>query len=173
VWRSKKPEYALVNEAAVSFTLEVVAPDMLRYATTDLSFHIGLPVTSSGYVYPLTYPYNYGGVGNIGDRVLGNAGDMASPASIRIAGPVENPVVRCDTTGEQLTLAITLGASDWLDIDCREHTVVLNGESSRRSAVVAGSRWPQVPPGASLWQFRADTYEPDALCTVRYRSAYS
>lgn len=174
VWLAGKPSFAASGPTMSVFSIPLIATDPLRYDVDEQDVLLGLPLTSTGFTYPYTYPVTYG-VGAVGDMTLTNEGDADSWPVLHIQGPVTNPIVRNNTTGDQLNLTITLAAADYLDIDCRPtvHTVVLNGSASRRSSVQAGSRFPAVSPGDSVWQFRAASFQSAAQLTVSFRSAYA
>lgn len=154
------------------FAQPLKAYDPVRYATTGQSIPITLPTSAGlGHGYPYGYPLSYGGGGS-GDSLIVNAGDISVWPQLRIDGPVVNPTVENVATGELLTLNITLGTGEWLDIDGRDEIVMLDGAAPRRTAVAAGSVFPTVPAGESLWQFRAATATA-AVLTVSFNDGWS
>lgn len=171
VWLNGRPTFTPTGPGRLRFSIPLVAPDYVRYGTVERSTPISLPSSPSGFSYPYTYPYDYGG-GSSGDRTIVNDGDAAVWPILRIDGPVDNPSIRNDTTGDALELDISLAEGDWLHIDPSDESVLLGGTASRRGVVTGGSRWPYLPRGESRWQFRADSYSAATL-TVIYRSGWT
>lgn len=162
----------LKSKLTYRFAMPLVAYDPIRYATAGQSVPITLPTSAGlGHGYPYGYPLSYGGGGS-GDELIVNSGNVEVWPQLRIDGPVVNPVILNVTTGQQLSLSITLGTGEWLDIDGRNEIVTLDGTASRRNAVQAGSVFPTVPPGTSQWQFRAST-STSALLTVSFNDGWS
>lgn len=174
VWLAGKPTFAAAGQTLSTFSVPFIATDPFRYDVNGQGVFLGLPLPSTGFTFPATFNLVFG-VGALGDMTVTNAGDADSWPTLHIQGPATNPTVRNNTTGDQLTLSITLAATDYLDIDCRPsaRTVVLNGSASRRSSVQAGSRFPSVSPGDSVWQFRASAYQSAAQLTVSFSSAWA
>jgi hypothetical protein len=92
---------------------------------------------------------------------------------LRIDGPVVSPwvwVVHDDGTVQRLRFDITLTDGQWLDIDTKNLTVLLNGTVSRRGQTTGD--WPVLPPGTHRVRWNAAIFNSDARLTVRYRSAW-
>jgi hypothetical protein len=156
------------------YVLPLVAPDPRRYDTTESSLTTPLPSnTTSGFGAPFGAPFGAGAAGAGGDVAVTNVGDIASWPVLTLTGPMLNPVVRNNTTGDELRFAIDLTAGNFLTVDTAERTVLLNGTANRRTTLIAGSRWPSVEPGSNTFQLRASTYDPAASLGIRYRSAWS
>jgi hypothetical protein len=151
-----------------------VAPDPRRYSATEQTPTVGLPsATETGFGAPFGAPIGFGGAGAGGDVTVTNDGDLAARPVLTISGPVLNPVVRNNTTGEELRFGIDVAAGDFLTVDTAARTVLLNGTANRRNALLQGSRWPRVAPGSNTFQFRAASSDPAAMLGVRFRSAWA
>lgn len=76
---------------------------------------------------------------------------------VRILGSATNPLLRLRRPGgptiSQSTFTITLGASDWLEIDCATYRIeqVVSGTRSAAYAVYSGDPLPVLLPPHGLW----------------------
>jgi hypothetical protein len=104
-----------------------------------------------------------------------NSGNKDTGATIRIYGPIVNPAVVHDLSGRALSFQLTVASDEYLEIDLRRRSVLLNGGTSRRYALVSGSRWFLLAPGTnSLRLLGTDPIAgtPDPSMTVEARAAY-
>lgn len=170
VWTNGPITTTKTGSASI-MSVPLLATDPVRYSTTPSSVPLTLPSAGGTWGYPYGYPYGYGG-GTSGSTIITNQGDVTVWPELWITGPVTNPVVENVTTGETLTLSLTLSSNDYLHIQGRDEIVSLNDNASRRSAVAAGSLFPTLPAGDSLWQFRASTFTAAAL-TVAYNDGWA
>jgi hypothetical protein len=158
------------------YVIVVTAPDPLKYGPAVFS-SVGLTgVVGSGLAYPLAYPRNYGvPAGQTpGSLALPNSGKAAYWPRLRIDGPVPNPVVTLNETGDQIRFGGTVAAGQWLDIDLASRRVLLNGSVSVRSKVTSSGSWLAVPPGGGSISWAADAADPAALLSVwSYQGAWS
>ena len=136
------------NVAEVSLSL--IAPDPRLYSTTQHTGLCNLPAIVGGLVFPITFPITFTGSVSSGAIPVSNQGNIDSPPLLRITGPVVTPVVtlqRSDGTVQQLTYQGSLGALDYLDLDCGpRRTAILNATASRRGLLTVTGGWPQIPP---------------------------
>jgi len=157
-----------VDDMSFGFTLQVTAPDMLRYgAVTFGSASLSAASGGAGLTYPLVYPRDYGVAAGVtpGAVTVSNTGTAQFWPVLRIDGPVTNPVVTA-STGSWLRYTGSLLAGQWLDIDLGARTVLLNGQVSHRFKVTGGGDWLAVPVGGATFEFDADTADPAALLSV-------
>lgn len=171
VWPDDTPPTKTTQGPLALWSVPIYAPDPVRYATAGQSVQLTLPQAGAGQSYPITYPVAYA-PNSGGDAILSNQGDSEVWPTLRIDGPVTNPVIENVTTGEVLSLSITLGTGEWLDINGRDEIVTLDGTTSRRTAVQAGSLFPTVPSGDSSWQFRSSDTASPAVLTVTYADGW-
>jgi len=127
------PNNRLFGAAGIaSVSIQFTASDPRKYSTTSTMLSIGMPeVSSSGLVYPLEYPLDYGTASSTGAGSFNNVGDAPLPCIWTITGPLDNPVVYNDTTGRFIELAITLAAGESVTIDTSDGSVILNGTTDR------------------------------------------
>lgn len=164
------------DELTFDWSFVLYATDPLVYgaetfgATTLAGIGAG-----TGLVYPLAYPLDYGVPPGVtpGAITLPNDGTGTYWPRLRIDGPVPNPAVTLVETGDTIRYAGTLTAGQWLDIDCGNRRVLLNGSVSVRHLVLSTGRWLAIPPGGGSVTWTADAADPAAaLSAWGYQSAW-
>jgi hypothetical protein len=151
-----------------TYQLTVVASDPLLYAPPVL-LSTGLDgVTGTGLVYPLTYPLDYGVPAGAtpGAVQVPNGGTAPYWPALRIDGPVTNPVVTVNETGDWVRFNGSLTAGQWLEIDCQNRRVLLNGQVSQAAKVTFSGRWLVIPVGGAGMSFDADTADAASLLSI-------
>lgn len=125
----------------------------------------GLPQSTGGVVFPVTFPVTFSGASATGDvTVTLSAGGKLT---LRIAGPVTDPSVVVENSDGLFRVAWlgSIPAGMWLDVDPQLRSALLQGQSSRPPAV---RRWPRLAPGVNTIRFRAAAYEAGILtATIR------
>lgn len=124
----------------------------------------------------LQYPLDYGvPAGQTpGSISVGNTGTATYWPRLRIDGPVTNPVVTCNETGDQIRYTGSVLAGQWLDVDTTNRRVLLNGQVSVRRNVTSSGNWLAVPQGGASISWAADTVDPAAQLSVwSYEGAWS
>ncbi|MFV2094818.1 hypothetical protein ACFHW1_04915 [Micromonospora sp. LOL_014] len=171
--RMAEPDLHLIADGRGRVRLGLVALDPLVYAGDESSDSTGLPVWSGGLTAPFTVPVTIGATRSSGAMTVVNSGTADVGLILRVDGPAVTPrVTLVPATGDPqvLTVDIELGTGQWLDIDTRARTVLLNGTSSRRG--VASGDWPIVPPGTSELRYDAAQYNGTSTLTATWRSAW-
>jgi hypothetical protein len=115
----------------------------------------GLPSSSGGTTFPITFPLTFTGVTNSGTLSINNDGNTLAPVKLRIAGPIVGPIVTHVGSGLQLVFSssLTLNAGEWLDIDMEAKTVLAQGQSSRNGYVISRG-WFGADPGTNQYAFQ-------------------
>jgi hypothetical protein len=133
---------------------------------------LGLPSATGGLTVPVTVAFTIDATVTAGRVNITNAGNATTGLMLRIDGPVIEPRVTVQSAAGpvQLRYNDTLGVGDFLELDTRAHTAILNGTASRRG-LVSGD-WPLLEPGEWEVAFDAATYDPDARLTVTWRDAW-
>ena len=149
-------------------SLSVMAPDPYLYANTVQEITLG-SVSDDGLTYPLTYPITYG-VPSGGFGVVTNAGNVSGYPKFTIIGTCSNLTLANATTGESMTLAVSLDTDDVLIVDCLEREILLNGV--RRIDLKQGD-WLTIAPGDNDIGFSRTSLEQKQHCTVTFRSVWS
>jgi hypothetical protein len=152
-------------------TVQLVAADPRIYVEQQQSDNIGLLVVSGGVTFPMTFNLTFGTVGSGGSMLLDNSGSFDAPVVFRIDGPVTDPVITNDTTGQVLSFTGFIGAGSYYVVDTAARSVLLNGTASRYNTIDASSDWFDLAPGLNSISFDAASYEADALLTATWRSA--
>jgi hypothetical protein len=168
-----------LNNECFTYSLQLKAPDPLKYgpqtfAQTSLAASAG----GTGRVWPRVWPTDYGVPPGVtpGAITLANAGTASYHPRLRIDGPVPNPVVTMTETGDWIRYNATLAAGNWLDIDCRNRAVLLNGnlDASHKNLMSSYGAWLAVPVGGGSLSWTADAADPDAtLHAWGYEGAWS
>ncbi|RSD23556.1 phage distal tail protein [Amycolatopsis eburnea] len=156
----------------VSFdwSLQVTAPDPLRYGEDVHELSCGLPEPGQGITFPLRFPLVFGQAQG-GTLALVNAGTATTRPVWTITGPCTQPVIRNDSTGERLAFSLSLAEGDVLTVDTAARTVFL-GTASRRSVLQPRSSWFGLPPGSTAIGFEAFDDGEAGTLTVRWRDAW-
>ena len=170
-----EPEW--ISPECFTYTLQLRAPDPLKYgpavfASTGLASASG----GTGLVFPMAFPLDFGVPPGVtpGAITLSNAGTASYFPRLRIDGPVTNPVVTLQETGDQIRYAGTVAAGQWLDIDPGRRRVLLNGLVSQRHLVTFVGNWLAVPVGGASTIWTADTADPAATLSVwSFQGAWS
>lgn len=150
------------NPVSFDWSIQLTAPDPFRYGTSLHQLTCGLPRPGPGITFPLKFPLVFGQSvdGSLG---LGNAGTATVWPVWTITGPCTEPVIRNDSTGEQLAFALSLFPGDVLTVDAAARTVFLGG-ASRRGALLPRSSWFGLPPGNTTISF--DAFDDTASGTL-------
>lgn len=73
---------------------------------------------SGNFSFPWSFPRVFAQSGYFNILDVTNIGDIETPVAIHLVGPLSNPIIRNDTTNEQISLnGITLGLNETLDIN--------------------------------------------------------
>jgi hypothetical protein len=155
--------------------LQFRAADPLIYDAVESVVTVPRANTGSvgGWTFPWTFPWTFGSGGSPGTVSVDISGSIDSAPWFHIAGPWDVGFeLRNLTTGALLQVSIVMTATDWVDLDMGAETVMFQGVSNRRNAVVQGTDFWTLPPGsntvrlASLGATGADSAE------MHYRGTY-
>jgi hypothetical protein len=113
---------------------------------------------------------DFGGGATPGGANVTNDGNRASPCILTITGPVINPVIYNNTTGDVMSFTIELTALDTLTVDTGNRTVYLNGNTNRRTTLTNPS-WFFIEPGINQISFGGLSGTGSTL-NVQFRSAW-
>jgi hypothetical protein len=153
----------------VQFMCQAEDPRIYTSAIQTYSLSQGLAITS-GFALNLSFNFGFGAVVDPNQTDVVNGGNRPAPATITIPGPVSNPVIYNDTTGNVLQMVIDVAASDTLVINLLNRTIKLNGTVSRRAALV-NPDWFLLQPGDNYLRYRASTSGGPAA-TITFRNAW-
>jgi hypothetical protein len=117
---------------------------------------------------PLTSPLNV-----TAQQSVVNAGDAPTWPHFRITGPITNPTLTNNSTGQSISLSYVLNVGEFLDVYPQTGRILAQGTTDRYSALnFALSSWWQLAPGANDVRLQAAAFSAGAQATVFYRSAY-
>lgn len=141
--------------AFAAWGVTLLAPDPRLYAVGERVASYDLrPITPSGLAFPLAFPLaftdgtpvEYGLDVDVG-------GNFATPPRFVVVGPVSNPVIANETTGDSIvTRDLTLLEGEQLHVDVRTRTLRLDAPTGAPRADLvdaALTRWWQLRPGAN------------------------
>lgn len=162
-------QYSLRNP---SIAAEWKVPDGVLYDEALQTGSCGLPNPVGGLTFPATPPFSFG-YSSGGSVLLTNAGDYQTFAVIKITGPCTRPRVTLQSTGEYMSINLTLKAGDVLLIDMQNQLITFNG-ANRNNAVDVGSSFFDCPPGDSSFGFgSSDSVSVAGTMSVYMLNTYS
>lgn len=103
--------------------------------------------------------------------VVTNAGNAPTWPRFVIEGPIQNPTIVNNTTGQETVLQIILAATEQLYVYPELGAVLFDGEG-RYSAVADSNEWWQLGPGATDVRLLAAAYSAGAELTIHWRHAW-
>lgn len=142
---------------------QIVAPDPYLYANDAESLTLGA-TSGASMTFPLTFPLTFGAtIGGTG--VITNPGNAAAYPVVTVIGTCDTITVTNSTTGESMSCAVSLGATDTLVIDNRPKTrgIYLNGVG--RMDLKNGS-WITCEPGENTFVFSRNSSEEVQHCSI-------
>jgi len=134
-----------------------------------------------GFTFDLTFPLLFPLSTPVGATIVTTVGNALCPPILRLFGPCVNPrienVADLDEFGaaKRLAFNITLAAGDYLEVDVRERTVLLNGlrTQNRYSTLdFATSTWWTLQPGQNLVRYFPQTFSGDARAVIAFRCQF-
>jgi phage-related protein len=164
------PEYTY---GFIKTQITLFCPDPRYYDATATSLVL-TPSVMGGRIYNRTYNLTYPAYTPTSSGTITNAGWAITYPTITITGPIVNPVVTNVLTGQSLTVATTMVASDTLVLDLLNKAVTLNG-STARNLLTTSSQWFGIDTGSATINFTGNTgsFTPGVTtATITYRSAY-
>ena len=149
--------------------LQLVATDFRLYSESEKSSTITLPV-SGGITFPFDFPESFGASSG-GSATLTNAGTLATPPTIVFHGPMQNPRLSNDTTGQTMELTYTLNEGDQITVNMQARTMIQGTNTNRMSTKTTTSRFWELAPGANVLSFAATSFDAGYV-VITFRDAY-
>lgn len=148
----------------------LVCPDPFIYsANATVVGPIVPPSYVGGWSLPFILPFEIPSTLTGGEAALFNEGTEESGLLLRIDGPCSVPSVTViNSEVRMVTVDLTIGSGEWIDIDTQARTVLLNGVSNRRGD--AYGTWPLAPVGDSTIRYRSQ--DAAGSLTVTFRSKW-
>jgi hypothetical protein len=157
----------LLPQAVVEF----YATDPRLYVNELHSASVTLASGGGGMTFPATFPLSFGGLPTGGRTNATNQGTFGSYPRFYLHGPLVNPRIANETTGETIGLDITIAQGDYLLVDTETRSVLANGTASRYSNLTVDNEWFDLEPGDNDLRLRAATATAGYLI-AEWRSAY-
>lgn len=156
--------------------LAMTSPDPFVLSAVEANMEIvpGQVAGELGIADPITDPIT-SDLNVTAQQFVENDGDAETWPRFRIDGPITNPEILNQTTGERIRLVYTLGAGEWLDVYPERGQILLGGTADRYSALdFAASEWWQLVAGANDVRLLASSYDAPAgaKLTVFWRHAW-
>lgn len=158
------------------FSIQLLAADPIKYAVDQMTqpapndgqdFVVYPGTVSTGRAYPRAYTVDsagtpadqtddvrvYGAQGSPNTCQIYNAGNYPSPPVIYLWGPTLNPHIEIVETGEYMTFTAQLATGQYLQVNVKDKTVLLNGTVSLRGTMTFDSTWFRLLPGTSTVRY--------------------
>ncbi|NDB19072.1 MAG: hypothetical protein EB027_07435 [Actinobacteria bacterium] len=159
--------------AWIKYQATFTCPDPRVYSqtlTTGTGAALSAAAGGKTYNYTYTRGYNPSSGGNVSYT---NSGSVPTPPIIRIYGYCTSPqVVLTDDT--RLIFTGEVGDGDYLEVDCANRTVKLNGSTSRLNLLdPVNSTFFALPVGTGTVQMVASNFNANARADLIYRPAFT
>lgn len=156
-----------------TFQLALSSPDPYVFSDAEQSQELALGAAGElGIPDPIADPIT-SELALSAQNLIHNAGDAETWPRLRIDGPVTNPQILNQTTGQRIVLAYTLQAGEWLDVYPQRGQILLGGTADRYDAYVfEQSAWWQLVDGDNDVRVLAAAYAAPAKVTVFWRHAW-
>jgi hypothetical protein len=164
----RRPKSFLIAMVSASAYMSSSAPQQIEIATGGtVTTNLAFP-----WVFPLDFVPGGGGSGG-GSTFITNGGNAPASPTFRVNGPITNPVIRNETTGQEIRLIYDIASGDYIDIDVIERTIVFNSNTNRYSALdFANSEWWELVPGSNDVRITGSAFGSPASLVVNWRDAW-
>jgi len=129
-----------------------------------------------GFEFDLTFDLVFPEDSPAGSTVVTTLGNAKCYPVIRLYGPCEFPRIENYDDGRRtLDFDITLGEDDYLEVDVRAKTVLLNGNASQnryQTLDFATSEWWVLRPGDNRVRYYPDVYSGSARAELSWRCQF-
>lgn len=152
-----------------SFTVLLIAPDPRKYGTQTKVITASANGQLLGIAAPLTAPITLPAQPPAGSATVENDGNFETLPTIAIAGPISQPAIYNQTSGQTVSFStLVLAASDILTVDFANRVAYLNG--SFRPAD-ASSAWFRLLPGVTQLVLQGAAAAGSQM-TITYQDAW-
>ena len=155
VQRDATPLFTPTSHIHATYQITWGSEDPRLYGAPWLnSTTLASAAAGTGRVWARVWPRDWGVPAGITPGAITAPNDGYAPywPTLRIDGPVTNPVVRCVETGDSIRVNASIGAGQWFDLDCgeRHFTFGANADDVRYLVDVTGTALAIPPGGATL-----------------------
>lgn len=158
-----------VGQSPIAISAQLTMPDPYLYSADADSISLGA-VSNVGLTFPFTFPIVFGTITG-GEGTINNKGNAAAYPVITVVGTCDTITIENQTTGESMSLDVSLQESDTLVIDNREDTrgIYLNG--NKRMDLKNGE-WISCIPGDNVFSFQRNSLQTKQHCTISLQSRW-
>lgn len=161
--------FALTVRWAV--TLESADPRVFSAVLSSAQYDPTASLSGGGAPMPLVFPLVFSTT-TATELFVTNGGNAPTPPTLTIRGPVANPAIDNDSTGESILIRYTLGSADVVQIDVSTRRTYLNGSLRRDLVETAGTTWWELQPGENAVRLRGSGMVPgQTSLTASWRDA--
>ena len=156
-------------------TIELYATDPLIYECANHGIVIGHQTSGGGLTFSAVPSFTFGTMPIGGRLTVSNVGTYATNPKVTFFGPLTNPSITVESTGEFLALKKDLQAGDYVEVDFTYHRVYLNGSQNflDYSILDLASTWFTLPVGDTELVFEhSGVDDAKAHLNLEYRSAW-
>ncbi len=156
------------------FRLDLFAPSLYLLGQTQKIKNI-YTFFGGGMAIPMGIPLDFSTGGSSTD-VLNNAGDVDAYPLITLVGPLDNPTITNETSGEQMVIAYNLTTNQKSIVIDTEKRTVIYYSSPTATGVNARSYltgdFLTLHPGDNYIKLTLGTYNPDGVAQFSWRDSY-
>ena len=141
-------------------------------ATATVVDSAPLSAGGGGFTIPLSIPFTITASAG-GDLEVNHVGDFPEAYPVLQAfGPLTNPILINQLTGERLVFDGSIAAGDYWEIDLWERTVTLNGSTPIRALRASQSTWWSVQLGVNPLQLAGSGYTSATKLRANMKSSW-
>jgi hypothetical protein len=155
---------------AVRATVQLYATDPLIYSALTTTTTIALPQPPGGFTFDLTFDFDFGAQGGPTTVTIVNSGTATAYPTVRVNGPVTDPSLRNETLDREVSVGLVVDTGEWLDIDFKNRTVLLNGSANRYQYLTVADWW-GLEPGSNSIRYSAQEWSASSA-VFAHKSAW-
>lgn len=130
--------------------ITIMCEDPRLYSPTIVSSEITLASTIiTGRSYDKAFAYGYGTTSSSNALTLELGGNRQLPGTIRVYGPITNPVIYNAESDTYMSFNLTIEDGDYVEINLNNRTVKLNGITGKRGDMTLSGNWYLLRPGTN------------------------
>lgn len=150
-------------------TLEFDCPDPYWADTSDTVSSVNGGSAPTALFFPIL-PWTLASSEIAAEVVISNTGDLEAWPVISITGPATGPVLRNVTTGQALTLNLTVGAGEVVTLDARPGARTVKRQDGTNLYTYLSSRqWWPLAKGSNRIRLEATGTTPASVLSIRHR----
>lgn len=154
----------------ITSQVEFFCPDPRYYNSNEQTATMTYSAPT-GRIYDRTYNLTYGGGSVALQTTITNSGWATTYPNILIKGPIIDPQIGNQTTGNTLYFDVSMIAGDELEIDLLNKLITFNGTSARN--LLTSGTWFGAQPGNNIYTFQGTgTANGVTEAIITWNSAY-